>query len=246
MSLGDPVPKKLKLFQLGWTRWQPDWKIEITSDNFSSLTSRWIFKLFHRNVSWLFLYQNCSNCSAGMNKMAARGKNRKTFNWLLHINQWMDFEIISQDCFLSDPYSKLLKPFCLDEKMAARAKKNPKKPLNNFYSLTSWWILKWFHRNVVLDDYQSHIVIVMKLCTDFMFLCFSTIIKSCRRNSFLCFTAFITCIHLSMASLPIFHNPLGYLLIWSSWISVRMFPLIISRSDTVSAMIFRFLFLQKS
>ena len=135
MSLGDPVPKKLKLFQLGWTRWQPDWKIEITSDDFSSLTSRWIFKLFYRNVSWLFLNQNCSNCSARMNKMAARGKNRKTFNWLLHINQWMDFEIISQDCFLSDPYSKLLKPFCLDEKMAARAKKKTKKTLKQLLFL---------------------------------------------------------------------------------------------------------------
>ena len=41
------------------------------------------------------LYQNCSNCSAPLNKMAARAKNRKTFKRLLLQNQKMDFEINS-------------------------------------------------------------------------------------------------------------------------------------------------------
>ena len=64
------------------------------------------------------LYQNCSNRSAPMNKMAARAKNRKTFKQLLLLNQKMDFEIIIQECFLGDFLPKLLKEL---NKMAARA-----------------------------------------------------------------------------------------------------------------------------
>ena len=61
------------------------------------------------------LYQNCSNHSARLNKMAARAKNRKTFKLLLLMNQKMDFEIIIQECFLGDPLPKLLKEFCYVE-----------------------------------------------------------------------------------------------------------------------------------
>ena len=57
------------------------------------------------------LYQNCSNGSALLNKMAARAKNRKTFKGLLLLNQKMDFEIIIQEYFLGDPLPKLLKQF---------------------------------------------------------------------------------------------------------------------------------------
>ena len=53
------------------------------------------------------LYQNCSNRSALLNKMATRAKNRKTFKRLLLLNQKMDFEIIIQECFLGDPLPKL-------------------------------------------------------------------------------------------------------------------------------------------
>ena len=49
------------------------------------------------------LYQNCSNSSAPLNKMAARAKNRKTFKTLLLLNQKMDLKIIIQECFLGDP-----------------------------------------------------------------------------------------------------------------------------------------------
>ena len=66
------------------------------------------------------LYQNCSNRSAPLNKMAARAKNRKTFKQLL-LNQKMDFEIIIQECFLGDPLPKLLKDSAILNKMAARA-----------------------------------------------------------------------------------------------------------------------------
>ena len=67
------------------------------------------------------LYQNCSNCSAPLNKMATRAKNRKkTFKQLL-LNQKMYFEIIIQKCFLGDPLPKLLNDSATLNKMAARA-----------------------------------------------------------------------------------------------------------------------------
>ena len=53
----------------------------------------------------------CSNCSAPLNKMATRAKNRKTFKRLLPLNQKMDFEIIIQEFFLGDPLPKVLKEF---------------------------------------------------------------------------------------------------------------------------------------
>ena len=60
---------------------------------------------------WVTLYQNCSNDSATLNKMAARAKNRKAFKCLFLHNQCIDFEIYLQEGFLGDPPPKLLKPF---------------------------------------------------------------------------------------------------------------------------------------
>ena len=58
------------------------------------------------------VYQNCSNRSAPLNKMASsRAKNRKTFKRLLLLNQCIDFEIILQEGSLGDPLLKLLKLF---------------------------------------------------------------------------------------------------------------------------------------
>ena len=129
----------------------------------------------------------------------------------------MDFEIILQECFLTDPLSKLLKPFCLHEQDGCQSKKKTKqknkkrKTFKQLLLLNQLMDFEMISQECSLGDHQCHVVIVMTLYTDFMFVCLSTIIKSCRRNSFLCFTAFITCIHLSMASLPIFHCPLGML-----------------------------------
>ena len=67
------------------------------------------------------LYQNCSNGSAPLNKMAARAKNRKTFKRLLLLNRCTDFVIISQKCSLASPLPKLLKWLTALNKMAARA-----------------------------------------------------------------------------------------------------------------------------
>ena len=68
------------------------------------------------------VYQNCSNRSVPLNKMAARAKNRKTFKRLCLLNQCIDFEIIIQECSLGDCLPKLLKPSAPLNKMAARAK----------------------------------------------------------------------------------------------------------------------------
>ena len=67
------------------------------------------------------LYQNCSNHSAPLNKMAARAKNRKNFKRLFLLNQKIDFEIIVHECFLGDPLPKLLKHSATLNKMASRA-----------------------------------------------------------------------------------------------------------------------------
>ena len=67
------------------------------------------------------LYQNCSNLSAPLNKMAARAKNRITFKRLLLLNQMTDFEIIIQECFLGDPLPKCSNNSGTLNKMAARA-----------------------------------------------------------------------------------------------------------------------------
>ena len=67
------------------------------------------------------LYQNCSNRSAPLNKMAARAKNRNTFKQLLLLNQKMDFEKIIQEYFLGDPLPKLLNDSATWNKMATRA-----------------------------------------------------------------------------------------------------------------------------
>ena len=76
-----------------------------------SKTARRILKKNYMKVPWVTLYQNCSNLSAPLNKMATRAKNRKTLKRLLLLNQKMDFEIITQECFLGDPLPKLLKRF---------------------------------------------------------------------------------------------------------------------------------------
>ena len=60
----------------------------------------------------MIVYQNCSNRSAPLNKMAAVAKNRKkTFKRLLLHNECIDFEIILQEGSLGDSLPKLLKLF---------------------------------------------------------------------------------------------------------------------------------------
>ena len=61
------------------------------------------------------VYQNCSNRSAPLNKMAARAKNKKTFKRLLLLNQCSNFKMILQEGFLGDPLPKLLKQFLSTE-----------------------------------------------------------------------------------------------------------------------------------
>ena len=57
------------------------------------------------------VYKICSNCSAPLNKMAARANNRKSFKLFLLLNQCIDFEVILQEGSLDNLLPKLLKPF---------------------------------------------------------------------------------------------------------------------------------------
>ena len=57
------------------------------------------------------VYQNCSNRSVPLNKMAAVAKNRKTFKRLFLLHECTDFEIVLQKGSLGYPLPKLLKPF---------------------------------------------------------------------------------------------------------------------------------------
>ena len=59
-----PLPKLLRKVLLGWTKWP----------HISSLASGLISKIFYRNVPLIPLYQNCS---ALLNKMVTRVKNKK-------------------------------------------------------------------------------------------------------------------------------------------------------------------------
>ena len=81
-------------------------------------------------------YQNCSNGSAPLNKMAARAKNRKTFKQLLLLNQKLDFEISLQECFMGDPLQNCSNDSTMLNKMAARAKN--RKTFKQLL-LLNWW-----------------------------------------------------------------------------------------------------------
>ena len=63
------------------------------------------------SVSWVTLYQNCSNGSALLNKMAARAINRNKLLTTSFAKRWTDFEIISHECSLGNPLTDLLNPF---------------------------------------------------------------------------------------------------------------------------------------
>ena len=71
---------------------------------------------FWKNFTGMFLgwfYQNCSNCSNVLNKIATRAKNRKTFRMTSLLIGWMDFEIISQKCSLGHRSTLYYLPFHL-------------------------------------------------------------------------------------------------------------------------------------
>ena len=89
------------------------------------------------------LYQNCSNRSAPLNKMAVRAKNRKTFKQLLLRNQKTDFEIIIQECFLGDPLPKLLKVFrYVEQKVLIETNVNINNELNFSKRKLHWVAIK--------------------------------------------------------------------------------------------------------
>ena len=75
-------------------------------------------KLLHRNVPLVTLFKNCSrNFDPSINMALVNGgflhykDMKKFFKNLLLRNCWSDFEIISQECALDDPFQKLFAKF---------------------------------------------------------------------------------------------------------------------------------------
>ena len=126
---------------LCWARWPPELKIEKPLKDFFSWTRRLILKQLYRNVSWVTLYQNCSNDSTMLNNMSARAINR---NKLLTISSaksvdrfWNNFTGMFLR-WLSTEIAQSV-PLCWT-RLAARAIN--RKPFKDFSSLTSASILK--------------------------------------------------------------------------------------------------------
>ena len=66
----------------------------------------------------MILYQDCSSYLDSLKNMAARGRGLfslyiyiENFKNLLIRNQWTNFNIILQICFIGDPLPRLFKPF---------------------------------------------------------------------------------------------------------------------------------------
>ena len=83
------------------------------------LQNRWSdFEIFHRNVPCVTLFKNClQNFDLSINMALLNGgflhyTDMKKFlkNLLLRIH-WSDFEIISQECSLGDPFQKMFAKF---------------------------------------------------------------------------------------------------------------------------------------
>ena len=105
--VGWPSTKIAQTVLLHWSRWPPELKIEKKFKWLLLLNQKMDFEIIHRNVSWVTLYQNCSNDSATLNKMATRAINR---NKLLTISSakpvyrvWNNFT----EMFLGLPSTKI-------------------------------------------------------------------------------------------------------------------------------------------
>ena len=133
--------KIAQIVPLHWTRWPPELKIEKPLNDFFSWTRKWILKELYRIVSWVTLYQNCSNDSAMLNKMAARAINRNkllTTSAAKSVDRfWKNFT----GMFLRWLSTKIAHTVALlRTRWLPELKKE--KPLNDISSLTSASILK--------------------------------------------------------------------------------------------------------
>ena len=97
MILGWSSTKIGQIVPLRCTRWLPELKIEKRLNDISSVTAWPILTKLHRNDRWVSLYQNWSNRSAPLHKMAAKAKNRNTFKQLRLLNCLADFDETSQE-----------------------------------------------------------------------------------------------------------------------------------------------------
>ena len=96
MFLGWPSTKLAQTVSLQWTKWSPKLKVE----------------------------------------------KKTTFKWLLLLNRWKDFEIMSQECFMGHPQPKYLNCSARLNKMATRAKN--RKPFKQMFLLNRWMFFFFF------------------------------------------------------------------------------------------------------
>ena len=140
-----PSTKITKMARLGWTKWQPELKIEKPVKDIST-------EVFHQWPSTKITKM----AQLGWTKWRPELKIEKTFKRHLRSSQCPDFKVISQKCSSYGPLPKLLKKVLLGwTKWLLEQKIEKKKPFN-ISSLASGLISKWFHRNdPLISLYQN-------------------------------------------------------------------------------------------
>ena len=116
MFLGWPSTKIAKMVSLRWTKWPSKLKIEKPLKTTSPPRP---MGRFQNNFTWMFLGWPFTKIAKMVllrwTKGPSKLKIEKPFKRHLLLGQWADFKIISQECSLDDPLSKLLKWFCSAE-----------------------------------------------------------------------------------------------------------------------------------
>ena len=110
-----PSTKIAQMVPLHWTKWLSELKIDKSLNDISWNTSPNL-KQFHIDVSPNALYQNCTNHSTLINKMAAKAKN--IFKWHLLLNHWSKHRNVPHYA----PLPKFAQSLCSLNKMGTRAK----------------------------------------------------------------------------------------------------------------------------
>ena len=122
LFLGRSSAKIAQIFLPCCTKWPPELKIEKKnpSNNIFFVTTGQISTKLDRIVLRVVLYQNCSNCTSLLHKMATRAKNSNNFSNVSSITTWRISTKLG--LFLGRSSPKLLNGSAPLHNMKARAK----------------------------------------------------------------------------------------------------------------------------